>query len=162
MVATPPPVHRSAAAQAALEKALTDGFAAVPFHHLLGLEVIRQTPNSSQIRVKMRPDLMGNVLHRRLHGGVTATILDAAGGFSICVAMAEKFCDEDMEQLSHRFARIGTIDMRIDYLHQAQGATFIATGTVLRLGGRIASTHMSLANEQGDIVATGAAAYIVS
>ena len=39
---------------------------------------------------------------------------------------------------------------------------FVATGRILRLGGRIASTQMTLENDAGELIATGAAAYIVS
>jgi len=159
--ATRPP-HRSPEAQIALENAFADMFANVPLHQLLGMQVVAQSPGKSQIRVDMQPGLLGNTLHQRLHGGVTATMLDAAGGFAICTAIAEKYSDEDFEQLGHRLARIGTIDLRIDYLHQAQGPCFIATGNVLRLGGRIASTQMTLTNHTGQLVATGAGAYVVS
>lgn len=162
MVANPPPIHRSAEQQALLEEALVASFCALPFHQLLGFEVVKQTPEFSQILVRMRPDLIGNTTHHRLHGGVTATLLDATGGFAICVAMAEKFCDENMEQLGHRYARIGTIDLRVDYLRQAQGRSFLATGKILRLGGRIGTTQMTLENEAGELVSSGTAAYIVS
>lgn len=162
MVATPPPLHRSAEQQAILEEALASSFARIPFHQLLGFEVVKQTPEYSQVLVRMRPDLIGNATHSRLHGGVTATLLDATGGFAICVAMAEKFCDEDFEQLGHRYARIGTIDLRVDYLRQAQGQSFLATGKILRLGGRIGSTQMTIENEAGELVSIGTAAYIVS
>jgi len=162
MTVHPPPVHRSAEEQAVLEEAMTTSFAGIPFHQLLGLRIISQSATRSQVEVRTRPELIGNVLHYRLHGGAIATVIDAAAGYSICAAMAEKFCDENMEQLAHRYARIGTIDMRIDYLHQAQGQRFIATGEVLRLGGRIATAHVRFENEDGQLIATGAAAYIVS
>ncbi len=141
---------------------MADSFAKVPFHEALGLCIVHQSPTRSQVEIRSRPDLIGNVLHYRLHGGAIATVIDAAGGYAICAAMAEKFCDENMEQLTHRFARLGTIDMRIDYLHQAQGQRFVATGNVLRLGGRIASVYVTFENEAGVLVASGSAAYIVS
>jgi acyl-coenzyme A thioesterase PaaI-like protein len=52
--------------------------------------------------------------------------------------------------------------MRIDYLHQGIGRSFHASAKVIRLGGRIASAQMELKNEAGLLIATGAAAYIVS
>lgn len=158
-----PTTRRNAEQQAELEAGLRFGFEkTVPFHHLLGLEVESLTPDDVRIVVSTRPELIGNTTHYRLHGGVIASVLDAAAGFAICVALAEKFCDETLEELGARFARIGTIDMRVDYLHQAQGSRFVAAAQVTRLGGRLASAQMALADEQGQIVASGAAAYVVS
>jgi uncharacterized protein (TIGR00369 family) len=57
---------------------------------------------------------------------------------------------------------MGTIDLRTDYLLPGRGAHFIATAEVTRLGGRIGSTQMRLVNDQGTLIATGAANYIVS
>gem|GEM_PF-6851848 len=56
---------------------------------------------------------------------------------------------------------IGTIDLRVDYLQQGQGHSFSAKAHVMRLGGRIASTQMTLENEAGNLIATGSAAYAV-
>ncbi|HOI51879.1 MAG TPA: hotdog domain-containing protein, partial [Azonexus sp.] len=74
----------------------------------------------------------------------------------------EKFCGETAEQVAHRFGRIGTIDLRTDFLHQGIGHEFTATGRIVRLGGRIASIQMTLENESGLLIATGSAAYVVS
>lgn len=163
MVSHPPPVRRAAEEQARLEAGMVQFFEEkIPFHLYLGFKVESYKPDSARIALTVRPEIIGNVTHRRLHGGVIATILDAAGGFAISVGMAEKHCDESAEQLAARFARIGTIDLRVDYLHQAQGPRFTASARILRLGGRIASTQMALENDAGELVATGAASYVVS
>ena len=47
-------------------------------------------------------------------------------------------------------------------LRQGIGQDFIATAEVTRLGGRVGSTQMRLHNDAGVLIATGAAAYIVS
>jgi uncharacterized protein (TIGR00369 family) len=59
------------------------------------------------------------------------------------------------------FPNIGTIDLRVDYLRPGRGKHFIATGRVVRLGNRIAVTHMELVNDEGELIATGGAAYVV-
>jgi uncharacterized protein (TIGR00369 family) len=59
------------------------------------------------------------------------------------------------------FPNIGTIDMRVDYLRPGRGKHFIATGRVVRLGNRIAVTHMELHNDGGELIATAGAAYVV-
>ena len=58
-------------------------------------------------------------------------------------------------------AKPATIDLLIDYLRPGRGNFFIATGRVVRLGGRVAVAHMELVNDTGDQIATGSAAYIV-
>ena len=73
-----------------------------------------------------------------------------------------RVADAAAEQVAHRFGRIGTIDLRTDFLHQGIGREFTATGTITRLGGRIASVQMRLENESQLLIATAAAAYVVS
>jgi uncharacterized protein (TIGR00369 family) len=158
----PPLVRRSAAEQARIETGMIQFFENIPFHQHLGFKIDSFTADSARIGLLLKPEIIGNVLHHRLHGGVIATVLDAAGGFAISMGMAEKHCDETAEQLSARFSRIGTIDLRVDYLRQGQGKRFVAAARVLRLGGRIASTQMTLENDAGELIATGAAAYVVS
>ena len=62
----------------------------------------------------------------------------------------------------HRFSRLGTIDLRIDYLRQGLGAHFTASAEVLRLGGRVGSVQMRLVNDEDMLIATGAASYMLS
>ena len=61
-----------------------------------------------------------------------------------------------------RFGKLGTIDLRIDYLRQAIGERFSLRGEVLRLGSRVASTRMEFGDAEGKLLAIGSAAYIVS
>lgn len=156
------PIRRTAEAQKAIEKAICASFEHMAFHAYLGFKVKKFCADEAQIEVAMRPELIGTAMHQRLHGGVIATILDAAGGFAICNAVVDKFCDESLEQLGARFVRIGTVDMRVDFLRQGVGKKFVASGKVIRLGGRIATTQMTLANEAGEMIASGTASYVVS
>lgn len=110
----------------------------------------------------MRPDLVGSPQPARLHGGVIASVLDTLGGLAMVVGVVNRHPQDDVEQASHRFARLGTIDLRIDYLRPGVGAHFHAQAQATRVGGRIGSAQMSLSNDQGVLIATGAAAYVVS
>jgi len=155
--------RRSAEEQARLEAALTDLFERrITFNQTLGLEVLSVRPPEPRIRFAMRPELVGHFLYGRLHGGVISAALDAMGGFALMVAIGEKHADEAAAQVLQRFAKMGTIDLRVDYLHPGVGRSFVASAEVTRLGGRIASTQMRLANDQGTLIATGAAAYVIS
>ena len=134
----------------------------ISFNEVLGLKVASFDPQAAQLRFAMRPELVGHYLYGRLHGGVIAAALDTVGGFAAVVGIAEKYANETAEQVAHRFGRIGTIDLRTDFLHQGIGREFTATGTITRLGGRIASVQMRLENESQLLIATAAAAYVVS
>lgn len=157
------PVRRTPARQAEVEAALRELFEhRISFNEVIGLEVASLSPDKPQLSFAMRRDLVGNFVQGRLHGGVISAALDTVGGFAVAVAVAEKHCDENAEQIAHRFNRVGTIDLRVDYLRPGLGHRFIATGRVIRLGGRIASVQMTLENEAGTVIATGAAAYVIT
>jgi uncharacterized protein (TIGR00369 family) len=64
--------------------------------------------------------------------------------------------------MAERFAKIGTIDMRIDYLRPGLGDYFIATGYVLRAGNKVAVTRMELHNHERQLIAVGTGAYVVA
>ena len=160
---TPTLPRRSSEEQTRLDATLRHVFEhKLCFNELLGFKVESLDPAAPQISFAMRPDLIGHYQHGRLHGGVIATVLDTVGGLAVTVAVAEKFNNETTEQVGHRFGRIGTIDLRTDYLYQGIGKKFTATGRITRLGGRIASVQMTLENETGLLIATGSASYVVS
>lgn len=163
MNASPLLPRRSADEQARLDHMLRDMFEhRICFNELLGFRIASLDPVAPALSFAMRPDLVGHYLHGRLHGGVIAATLDTVAGLAVTVGIAEKFANESAEQVAHRFGRVGTIDLRTDYLHQGIGKTFTATGRITRLGGRIASVQMALENEAGLLIATGAASYVIS
>lgn len=156
--------RRSAEEQARLDQALRELFEQrISFNRLLGLTVESDAAaGPPRIRLDMRPELVGHYLYGRLHGGVISSALDSMGGFALMVAIGEKHADESTLQVMHRFAKLGTIDLRVDYLRPGIGQSFVATAEVTRLGGRIGSTQMRLANESGKLIATASAAYVIS
>lgn len=161
--ATQPARRRTPEEQAELETMLRELFEhRLAFNELLGLKVVSLAPEKPQLGFAMRRELIGNFVQGRLHGGVISATLDTVGGLAVAVAIAEKHCDEDASQIAQRFHRVGTIDLRVDYLRPGIGQRFLASATVIRLGGRIASVQMMLENEAGTLIATGSAAYVVA
>jgi uncharacterized protein (TIGR00369 family) len=155
--------RRDAAEQARLDAALKDLFEQrIAFNQVLGLQIESQAPEAVRLAFAMRPELVGHYLYGRLHGGVISAVLDAAGGFALMVAIGERHRAETAEQVLHRFAKMGTIDLRVDFLRQGIGQRFTAAVEVTRLGGRVGSTQMRLVNEEGTLIATAAAAYMIS
>ena len=58
--------------------------------------------------------------------------------------------------------KLGTIDLRVDYLRPALGERFEAQARVIRLGSRLANTQMEFFAANGQLLATGSGAYIIS
>jgi uncharacterized protein (TIGR00369 family) len=159
----PVPPRRSADEQARLDAALVELFEKqISFNQVLGLKIESVRPGEVRARFAMKPELVGHYAHGRLHGGVTASVLDALGGLALMVEIGERHTHENALQVMHRFARMGTIDLRIDFLRQGLGKHFVARAEVTRMGGRVGSTQMRLVNDEGTLIATGSAAYIVS
>jgi len=155
------PPRRTAAEQAKLDAELTQlAEVHIRFNQVLGLKLIATKPPA--LRFDMRPELIGHHLHGRLHGGVISATLDAMGGVALMWALGEKHADETSAQVMHRYSRLGTIDLRVDYLRPGLGRHFTASAEVVRLGGRVGSTQMRLVNDDGTLIATAAAAYVVS
>ncbi|MBL0147721.1 MAG: thioesterase family protein [Ideonella sp.] len=153
---------RSAEEQARLDAEFVDLVEhRITFNQMLGLKVVSLRPQYL-VRFDMRPELVGHAHYGRLHGGVISATLDALGGCVLMLAIAEKHPTESAEQVMHRFLKMGTIDLRVDFLRQGVGKHFIASAEVTRLGGRVGSTQMRLVNDEGTLIATAAAAYIVS
>ena len=134
----------------------------ITFNRVLGLRIDALAGDGVSGRIEMRPELIGHYSHQRLHGGVISATLDAMAGLAVLAAIGAHHMDDPIEARLARFGRLGTIDLRIDYLRPATGPHFVATAQVLRLGSRLASTRMEFLDAKGVLLCTGAAAYIVA
>jgi len=76
--------------------------------------------------------------------------------------LAAKHMDEAPSVRLERFAKLGTIDLRIDYLRPGIGDYFDIHAQCLRVGSRVGSARMEFMGPDGSLMSTGAAAYIVS
>lgn len=134
----------------------------IVFNQVLGLKITSLLPERVLARIDMRPELVGHFAYNRLHGGVISAGLDAMGGLAVMAAIGARHMDEQPEQRLHRFAKLGTIDLRIDYLRPGIGTHFELSAEVLRLGSRVASTRMEFRGADGKLLSAGSGAYIVS
>lgn len=134
----------------------------VPFNRLLGLKITSLKADGVKGRIAMRPELIGHFISQRLHGGVISAGLDAMGGVAVMAAIGARHMDETPMQRLHRFGKLGTIDLRIDYIRPATGDHFELRANVLRLGSRVATARMEFLGADDTLLASGAAAYIVS
>lgn len=134
----------------------------IVFNQVLGLKISSLRPEGVVGSIEMKHELVGHFSFNRLHGGVISAGLDAMGGLAAMAAIGARHMDEPPAQRLLRFGKLGTIDLRIDYLRPAIGERFELHAQVLRLGSRVASTRMEFFGADGKLLATGAGAYIVS
>jgi uncharacterized protein (TIGR00369 family) len=130
----------------------------IPFCRALGLK-LEIAHGAPKVHVARQDFMLGNPKLKVLHGGVTAAVLDSVAGVAIMLKMAETDPKPDLETQLKEFARLSTIDLRVDYLQPASAAAFVATANVTRLGKRVANVQMALHDDAGRCVATGAAAF---
>jgi uncharacterized protein (TIGR00369 family) len=134
----------------------------IVFNSVLGLKLKHIDATHCVASMQMKPELVGHFAYGRLHGGAISAALDTTGGAAVLAAVAAKHMHESMEDRMKRFMKLGTIDLRVDYLRQGIGHNFEIRAEVLRAGSRVASTRMELLDDHGKLLATGSAAYIVS
>jgi uncharacterized protein (TIGR00369 family) len=134
----------------------------IVFNTVLGLKIASIKPERVVAHIAMKPELVGHHLFNRIHGGVISAGLDAMGGLAVMAAIGARHMDEAPLQRLHRFSKLGTIDLRIDYLRPGICENFELRAEVMRLGSRVASTRMEFLAADGKLLSTGAGAYIVS
>ena len=134
----------------------------IAFNQVLGLKIASIGQERVVAHIAMKPELVGHYAFNRIHGGVISAGLDAMGGLAVMAAIGARHMDEPPLQRLHRFAKLGTIDLRVDYLRPGVGESFVLRAEVMRLGSRVASTRMEFLGADGKLLSTGSAAYIVS
>lgn len=134
----------------------------VPFNRLLGVKVDGIDEESVRMRLEMRDEFVGHFVHRVLHGGVTASVLDVTGGLAAFVGTLNRISHLPFDDQIQRFNNLGTIDLRIDYLRPGRGQWFLATAYILRIGSKVAVTRMELHNDEDNLIAVGTGAYTVT
>ncbi|MEJ2283042.1 MAG: thioesterase family protein [Desulfobacterales bacterium] len=145
----------------ALLKIVHEVYENLPFNRHLGLRVANLNLEAAGFVFRMRNELIGNEVHGILHGGVISAVLDTTGGLTATAAAINRKQGLSRDEITDWIARIGTIDMRVDYLRPGRGDRFESTGTVMRTGNKVAVTRMELWNEKKVLIAVGTGAYIV-
>ena len=143
-----------------LSRNIESFFSQIPFNKVLDMHVDYIGHDRVSFKMPMNETLIGNFLHGILHGGAISTALDVAGGGMALVGTFLRTKDlPDQERLSV-LAKISTIDLRVDYLRPGRGEWFLATGTLLRIGNKVAVTRMELHNDKEELLAVGTGTYM--
>ena len=133
----------------------------MPFNRALGLELMRYEKDYAELCFNNQPTMVGNWAQSILHGGVIASALDVAAGL-VCVGSTltrhENITEEELRQ---RLSRMGTIDLRVDYLRPGRGNRFTASSSLLRAGNKVAVARVELHNEEQVYFASATATYMV-
>lgn len=133
----------------------------MPFNQLLGLKITKFNPQLSEVRFAWQDNLIGNPVKKILHGGVTASALDLAGGTVAAANIIDQLTDMTPETLQQSLSKIGTIDLRTDFLRPGRGEEFIVTAHIIRSGSKVAVARMEMHNELGEHIAFGTGTYMV-
>lgn len=120
----------------------------VPIHKLLGVQLLEISEGYAKVRVPFQEMVLGDVVRRRWHGGILATIMDSVGSLTGAAYVTSK---KD---------KLATVDLRVDYLKGAEAEPIIVEGRIVRLGNRLLVTQMSTWNESETVLlAEGKAVY---
>ncbi|MBF0106658.1 MAG: thioesterase family protein [Deltaproteobacteria bacterium] len=134
----------------------------IPFNKVIGLKIRLTDDQQASIEFKMTPKLIGNFYKKSLHGGVISSVLDVTGGIVAFLGVLDKIKNRPNKEKLDRFSKLGTIDLRVDFLRPGVGKYFKSTGYLLRTGSRVAVTRCELHNDENKLIAVGTATYVVS
>lgn len=143
-----------------LEQAVHGFFERIPFNRLLGISISEVSTERVRMELPMKAELIGNHVQGILHGGAIATLLDVSGGAMALIGAFERHHKLPTAERMARLSKLGTIDLRIDYLRPGRGQHFTATATLLRSGNKVAVVRSELHNEEGVLVAVGTGTYL--
>jgi acyl-coenzyme A thioesterase PaaI-like protein len=131
------------------------------FNDILDFSLDSPTLEEGIVTFELRDELIGNPIFRTLHGGVISSILDITGGHTVHIKVFEEIREKPFDKQLERLSKIGTIDLRIDYLRPGKGQHFTAKGHILRMGNKVAVVRTELRNEDSVLIAVGTGTYTV-
>ena len=117
-----------------------------PFHQLLGIRLVRIHRDGVTIDCKLRPELLN--ASGVLHGGVTATLADAAVGMAIT-------------QRAGRTGAATTVEMKLNYLRPVSGRRITARARLLRVGSTLCVGRVDMFDDANELVSTALVTYML-
>ena len=118
----------------------------VPYHASLGVRVESIENDRVRLRVPFKDE--NSNPGRALHGGVSASIIDIAGGLAAWTGLDER---PGLET--------STLDLSVNYLAAAIGEDIVASGSVLRRGKEIVYSEVDVRTDAGKRIAVGLVTY---
>jgi uncharacterized protein (TIGR00369 family) len=142
-------------------KKLAEIFLDIPFNRTLGLRLDEMEQSHITMSFDMKDEFVGNYIHGILHGGVISSVLDMAGGMAAMSSVIYKHVDKVPSEIAKIIGKTSTIDMQISFIRPGKGSCFSAKAYVINTGNKISFTRMELFNQDGVLIATGTATYLV-
>jgi uncharacterized protein (TIGR00369 family) len=118
----------------------------VPFNKLVGLRLARLHADGITLECPLRGDLRNSA--GAAHGGVAATIADAAVG----IALQRHFDGK---------RPITTVELKVNYFRPVTEGRLIARSHILRVGTTLCVGRVDLRDEKGRLVGTAIVTYMV-
>jgi acyl-CoA thioesterase len=116
------------------------------FNQLLGMRLVATHKDGVTIEVAVRPDMMNGA--GVLHGGVTATMADAAAGIST------------NRQLGGGCS-ITTVEMKINYFRPVTKGHVRARAHLMRVGSTLVVSRVDLTDSDKKLIGTALVTYII-
>jgi acyl-CoA thioesterase len=129
-----------------LEPLIRQRFGSSQFATWMGMTLSRIDDGESELRLDVQPHHLnpGGIVH----GGVLATILDAAIGLAL------------RSKLGMVTEHV-TIELDVHYLSPARTGALVARGRAVRVGGRVSYGEADLFADDGRLVAKGTATFLI-
>jgi uncharacterized protein (TIGR00369 family) len=117
-----------------------------PLHRALRLHVAGSGDDYITLRCQPVPGQLVDAAAGYLHGGIVATLLDAAATFALIQATSVDW---------------STVDLRVDFLRPAPAAPLLARGTAVQVGRRLGRASAELSDEaSGRLLASAAGTFV--
>ena len=120
------------------------------FWRYLGIEVDAAGEGWIKLRVPIHDELR-NGAGAPVHGGVLATVIDAAVGGALGTYGSSAAGGVDQ----------ATLDLNVTYIAAARGDTIFAEGKIIRRGRSVAFGETRVTDASGTLVALGRATYMI-
>ena len=127
------------------EQRIKEAFNAVPFAHLLGIELGEMKRGAATLHLEVSDDLRQN--NGVIHGGVVASLADTAAAFAILTLL------KPTETTT-------TIDLTVHYLRPLLRGRISARARVVRAGRRVLVISIDILNEDETLAATALTSFI--
>ncbi len=118
----------------------------MPFNSLVGIRLKRLHADGLTIECTVRPELLNSA--GVVHGGVSATLVDAAVG----IALWRHFGGR---------RRCTTVELKINYFRPIVSGKVFARARLVRIGSSICVGHVDLSDSSGNLAGTALATYML-
>lgn len=119
--------------------------ARISFNQHLGFRLTRVYKDGVALECAIEPHKLN--LLGTLHGGVTATLIDAAAGFAIISALGGRPAT--------------TVELKVNYLRPVTHGKIRARSRILKMGRTLAFATVEVKDAHGRLVAAGSTTYMV-